>query len=80
MRAVVPSLLISWKTIFPPMRVVADGLGMIQVYYIYCVIYFYYYYLSSTSDHEALDPGVCNPQIDNLKWVLSYSSNWEINQ
>ena len=43
--------------------------------------YFYYYYLSSTSDHEALDPGVWKPLIDNLKWILlSYSGSWEINQ
>ena len=31
-------------------------LGMIQAYYIYCVLYFYYYYISSTSDHQSLDP------------------------
>ena len=24
--------------------------------YIYCELYFYYYYISSTSDHQALDP------------------------
>ena len=36
--------------------VVGGGFEMIQVYYIYCVLYFYYYYLSSTSDHQALDP------------------------
>ena len=80
MRAGVPSLLalglISWKTIFSLMKVVADSSGMIQVYYIYCVLYFYYYYLSSTSDHEALDPGVGKPLIDNLKWILSYSGSW----
>ena len=29
---------------------------MIQVYDIYCAFYFYYYYISSTSDHQALDP------------------------
>ena len=29
---------------------------MIQGHYIYCVLYFYYYYISSTSDHQALDP------------------------
>ena len=34
-----------------------DDLGMIQVYYIYYALYFYYYYISSTSDHQALDPG-----------------------
>ena len=72
--------LISWKTIFPLTRVVADGFGMIQVYYTYCVLYFYYYCLSSTSDHEALDPGVWKPLIDNLKWILFYSDNWKINQ
>ena len=34
-----------------------DGLGMIQVPYLYCVVYFYCYYISSTSDHQALlDP------------------------
>ena len=29
---------------------------MIQMYYIYCVLYFYYYYVSSMSHHQALDP------------------------
>ena len=29
---------------------------MIQVYYIYCVLYFYYYYINSISDHQSLDP------------------------
>ena len=38
-----------------------DGLGMIQVYYIYCALYSYYYYISSTSDHQALDPRVWGP-------------------
>ena len=33
-----------------------DGHGMIQVHYIFCTLYFYYYYISSTSDHQALDP------------------------
>ena len=33
------------------------GLEMIQVHQIYCALYFYYYYISSTSDHQALDPG-----------------------
>ena len=32
-----------------------DGLGIIQA--LYCGLYFYYYYRSSTSDHQALDPG-----------------------
>ena len=33
---------VSWKIIFPWVRV-GDGLGMIQVHYIYCAFYFYYY-------------------------------------
>ena len=59
--AAVPSLfgtrghgiLISWKTVFLQ---VGDGLGMIQVHSIYCAAYFYYY-ISSSSGHQALDPG-----------------------
>ena len=31
-------------------------LGIIQAHYIYCALYFCYYYISSTSDHQALDP------------------------
>ena len=31
---------------------------MIQVHYIYCVLYFYYYYISSTSDHQGFSIGV----------------------
>ena len=38
-----------------------DGLGMIQVRYVYCALYFYYYYISCTSDHWALDPGGWRP-------------------
>ena len=34
---------------------------MIQVCYIYCAHYFYYYCISSTSDHQALDPGSWGP-------------------
>ena len=30
---------------------------MIQVHYIYCALYFHYYYISSTSVHQAVDPG-----------------------
>ena len=33
-----------------------SGLGMIQTNCIYCVLYFYYYSISSTSDHQGLDP------------------------
>ena len=38
-----------------------DGLGMIQVLSIHCALYFYYYYISSTSAHQALNPGVWGP-------------------
>ena len=34
-----------------------DVFQMIQEHYIYCALYFYYYYISSTSDHQVLDPG-----------------------
>ena len=33
-------------------------MGMVQAHYIYCALHFYYYYTSSTSDHQALDPGI----------------------
>ena len=40
-----------------PMDGVRDGFGMIQTHYTYCALYFYYDYPSSTSGHQALDPG-----------------------
>ena len=40
-----------------------SGCRMIQVHHTYCALYFYYYYISSTSDHQALDPGGWGPQI-----------------
>ena len=33
-----------------------DGLGMIQVHSIYCVLYFYYYYIRAISNYQALYP------------------------
>ena len=38
-----------------------DGLGMTQAHHVYRVFYFYCYYISSTSDHQALDPGGWGP-------------------
>ena len=38
-----------------------DSLGMTQVHYIHCAFYFYYYYISSTSAHQASDPGDWGP-------------------
>ena len=40
-----------------------DGFGIIQVSYIYCALYFCNDYISSTSDHQALDPGGCGPLV-----------------
>ena len=40
-----------------------DGFRMIQVCYFYCELYFYFYYISSTSDHQALDPRGWGPSI-----------------
>ena len=34
---------------------------MTQARYIYYVLYFSHYYMSSTSDHQAPDPGGCGP-------------------
>ena len=38
-----------------------SGFGMIQAQYIYCALYFCNYYISSSSDHQALGPGVGHP-------------------
>ena len=38
-----------------------DVLGMLQPPYIYCALYFYYDYISSTLDHQILDPRVWGP-------------------
>ena len=45
-----------WKTVFPQARTGGDD-------YINCTLYFYYYYISSTSDHQASDPGGWGPLI-----------------
>ena len=56
-----------WKKIFPPTmwRGAGGGEGgavwMIQEHNIYCELNFYYYYMSSTSDHQVLDPGGWGP-------------------
>ena len=42
-------------------RLGGDGFRMIQEHYIHCALYSYYYYISSTSDHQTLDPGGCGP-------------------
>ena len=47
--------LVSWKTIFPQIGA-GDRFGMIQVHYVYCVLYFYYCISSTSSDYQAFDP------------------------
>ena len=37
-------------------RVSGDGFEKIQGHCIYCALYSSHYYISSTSDHQALDP------------------------
>ena len=55
--------LVSWKTVFPWTGLREGGcvdLGMTQAHHIYCTLYFYYD-VSSTSSHQALDPGGWEP-------------------
>ena len=48
------------KDIFPGTRAGSgDGLGVIQVHDLFCVLYFCDYYMSSPSDDQALDSGGC---------------------
>ena len=47
-----------------------DGFRMIQVYYIYCVLYFYYD-ISSTSGHQALDPRGWGPLVYTVSPIPS---------
>ena len=51
-----------------------DGFRVIQACYPYCGLYFYYYYISSTSEHQALDPGSWRPQV-MLHWVGCVTPN-----
>ena len=74
-RSAVPNLfwhqgLVLWKTVFPWTRE-GGGCGMIQARYIYCALYLLYYYISSTSGHQALDPGAWGP----LVWVKPYRNS-----
>ena len=47
-----------------------DGFRMIQGHYIYSALYFYYCYISSTPDHQALDPGGWGPLPDITNQVV----------
>ena len=46
----------------------ADAFWIIQVHYIYCALYFYFYYISSTSDHQALDPRAKEMKFSGFFW------------
>ena len=66
-RAAVPKLLTPGTSSMEEHFSVGEGGGfsMIQVCYIYCALYFYYYYISSTSDHQALDPQGWRPLLEH---------------
>ena len=40
-----------------------DHFTVTQAHYVNCALYSYYYYISSTSDHQALDPRGWGPLI-----------------
>ena len=44
-----------------PQTWAGDGFRMVQAQYIYCALFSCYGYISSTSDHQALDPGGWGP-------------------
>ena len=57
--------------------------GRIQAHDIYCALYLYYYYISSTLDHQALDPRSWEPlTYRNLHWHAQWltlavgENNW----
>ena len=45
------------------------GRGIIQVQCIYCALYFQFYYISSTSDHQTLNPGDLMLGTPVLQWI-----------
>ena len=65
--------LVLWKTIFPQTGIGGDGFSMIQVPYIYCALYLYYPHISSTSDHQVLDPGGWGLllYVSQIKFIIS---------
>ena len=94
-----PLNLLHWQVgplpLAPPTSFMEDNFSMdlgwgkmvsewLKIHYIYCVFYFYYYYISSTSDHQALDPRGWGPleqsttRLDNwekrLTWLLNCSN------
>ena len=51
-----------------------SGLGMIQEHYIYFALYFYHCYISSTSDHQALDPRGWGPLALSMKYLNKFQA------
>jgi len=48
---------------------------MIQGHYTYCALYFYYYDISSTSDHQVLDPGDhWFHEGKTMRWLVNFYS------
>ena len=56
-----------WNAIFPWTWWRRDDFGMIQTHYTYCAVYFYYYHITSTPDHQALDPRAKTSALDHQK-------------
>lgn len=48
------------------MDIFSNILMQLQACYIYCALYFYYYYITSTWDHQTLDPRGWGPL---LYWI-----------
>ena len=53
-----------------------DGFGIIQAHYMYCALYFCYYYISSTSDHQAVDPRGWGPLTYRILGKCSSGLPW----
>ena len=76
-KAVVPQTFwhqgpVSWKTIFPGTLGLGVIWGMIPAHYIYCAFcFYYYYYISSTSDHQTLDPRIWDPWHKRCRFLQS---------
>ena len=83
---------VSWRIIFFNRLGVGNSFRMIQAHHTYCALYFYYYYISSTSDHQALDPrgwappDYVTPIIFTVtptvplticcKWIMTFTLTW----
>ena len=71
--------MILWKTIFPGPGGGGWPWDIIQAHCIYCALCFCYYCISSTSDHQTLDPGGWHPLLWTILAVVWRMSEKEIN-